>query len=225
MYKVINLLVYLFPSLLSPLVRFAKLVNTSLRHSMRRLRNTLRTGAAPPASPSPTEDLQAPRDPEGGPAAPRTTPYIPPPDYVPSPPQYSTLDPLRRQQALAALNASSAPHTSACVKVEGVEGEDGHPHASHTTQPPHTPPSSSLSRSSSLRRSGLRRSIASGVRRSARRLAATLGMAAGGEEDGARLVMVGGDGGVVEGQGSGEQQQQQQPYVYTNMELLSHSHA
>lgn len=208
--------------------RFAKLVNTSLRHSMRRLRDTLRSGQAPTAPTPPTEDTQATRDPESGPTAPRTTPYIPPPDYVSSPPQYSTLDPLRRQQALAALNASSTPNTSACVKVDG---EDAHPHPLHaTSHPPHTPPSSSFSRSSSFRRSGLRRSIASGVRRSARRLAASLGMATGGEDDGDRLVGVGGDRGggegTGEGQGSGQQGgQQQQPYVYTNLELLSHSHA
>lgn len=55
-------------------------------------------------------------------------------------------------------------------------------------------------------------------------------MATGGEDDGDRLVGVGGDRGggegTGEGQGSGQQGgQQQQPYVYTNLELLSHSHA
>ena len=179
--------------------RFAKLVNASVRHSMRRLRNTLRS---PPTTPS--EDTTPSRDPETGPTPPHTSPYIPPPDYVPSPPQYSTLDPLRRQQALAALCTAAAPPPSACVKVD----DDTPPH------PPHTPPSTSLDRSSSLRRSGLRRSIASGVRRSARRLAASLGMRAG--DDGSWLV-VGSEGEAAEGRA--------QPYVYTNMELLSHSHA
>lgn len=51
-------------------------------------------------------------------------------------------------------------------------------------------------------------------------------MATGGEDDGDRLVVGGGDrGGGSEGAGQGGQGGQQQTYVYTNMELLSHSHA
>lgn len=52
-------------------------------------------------------------------------------------------------------------------------------------------------------------------------------MATGGEDDGDRLVGVGGAGGDRGGsEGNGQQQGAgQQSYVYTNMELLSHSHA
>ncbi|XP_063849579.1 sodium-dependent transporter bedraggled-like isoform X1 [Scylla paramamosain] len=203
--------------------RFAKLLNSSVRNSMRRLRSTLR--AAPPST---TEGQgAAQRDPESS-TAPQPTPYIPPPDYTTSPPQYSTLDPLRRQQALAALGTAAAPPPSACVKVED-EARAAQASGTQQMQPQTShSPSSPLHRSS-FRRSSFRRSFASGVRRSARRLAASLGMRGG--EDGAWLVL-GGDGEAGASGGAGgagltgaARQSQSQPFVYTNIELLSHSHA
>ncbi|XP_071535034.1 uncharacterized protein bdg [Panulirus ornatus] len=204
-------------------VRFAKLLNRSLRESIRRLRGTVRHGT----------EINTNTDAEGTPQAdecgePSTTaariatPYIPPPDYVTavtecgtdrnqsstsydSPPQYSTLDPLRRQQALAAL--ANPASSGRCAKTDGE------------TELPL--PTSVLHRNNSLRRSGLRRSIASGVRRSARRLAVTLGM--GGGEDGATLV----NSETPVGQDShmGREAGQPHPFAYTNFELVSHSDA
>lgn len=204
-------------------VRFAKLLNQSFRQSMRRLRYTLRNGS---------EDSTH-RDADGTPqevecgqpstTAREATPYIPPPDYVTvitecsrershsstsneAPPRYSTLDPLRRQEALAAL--ANAASSSMCIKTDD-----------ETELPLPTAPS--LHRNNSLRRSGLRRSIASGVRRSARRLAATLGVGSG--EDGATLV--GSEASVNEDNQSVREVEPSHPYAYTNFELVSHSHA
>ncbi|KAK4311260.1 hypothetical protein Pmani_017219 [Petrolisthes manimaculis] len=195
--------------------RLAKLVNQSVRQSMRRLRASFRSPTAPtttsPATPA--TDLEAGQQQVGEQRSGGTSqPYIPPPDYLTAtecgssrgsdPPQYATLDPLRRQRALAVL-----------AGVSGVKVEDqGNGEGSVVT---------GLQRNTSLRGSGLGRSLASGVRRSARRLAATLGMGAG--EDGAALVVS--EATPAQGANSGHTQDDQQPYVYTNIELVSHSYA
>lgn len=193
---------------------------------MRRLRDTLRSNAET----SPAVDTEATAQSEGcqttaDTQARTSTPYIPPPDYVTAvsecappncsqsstsaepPPRYSTLDPLRRQQALAALGNSLA--SGSHIKADG-DGDQG---------PPAT--NTELQRDNSLRRSGLRRSIASGVRRSARRLAATLGV--GGGEDGATLV----NSEVPLSQDSqqGREGEESHPYAFTNFELVSQSDA
>lgn len=186
---------------------------------MRRLRESLRN----------TSDTSTNRDSESATQQSTanttvSTPYIPPPDYVTavtecrtersqgstssdSPPRYSTLDPLRQQQALAALTSASS--SSNCIKTED-ETE-----STLATTP------AALHRNNSLRRSGLRRSIASGVRRSARRLAATLGV--GGGEDGATLVNS--EAPLSQDTRHNQEAEQMHPYVYTNIELESQSHA
>ncbi|KAG7167846.1 Sodium-dependent neutral amino acid transporter B(0)AT2-like, partial [Homarus americanus] len=202
-------------------VRFAKLLNQSLRQSMRRLRETLRNNSEASTN---RDGEGAPQGVEcGQPSTTAATPYIPPPDYVTavtecgtqrsqsstssdSPPRYSTLDPLRRQQALAAL--ASAASSSTCIKTDD-----------ETELPLPTTPA--LHRNNSLRRSGLRRSIASGVRRSARRLAATLGV--GGSEDGATLVSS--EAPVSQDVHPGRETEPSHPYAFTNFELVSHSNA
>lgn len=189
---------------------------------MRRLRVTLRNGTEnstnTEATPEANECGQSSTT-----AARAATPYIPPPDYViavtecgtdrhhnstsnDSPPQYSTLDPLRRQQALAAL--ADPASSGMCVK-------------SHNETEMPLPTTPVLHRDNSLYRSGLRRSIASGVRRSAHRLVVTLGV--GGGEDGATLVNS--ETPVSQDSQLGQETQQPHPYAYTNFELVSHSDA
>lgn len=194
-------------------LRLAKLVNQSVRQSMRRLRASFRSPTAPTSTtPSSTTDLETGQQVGDQRSGGTPQPYIPPPDYLTvtecgsrrstDPPQYATLDPLRRQRALAVLAGASG------VKAEDRgDGED-----SAVT---------GLQRNNSLRGSGLGRSLASGVRRSARRLAATLGVGTG--EDGAALVVS--EATPAQGTNSGHTQDDQQPYVYTNIELVSHSYA
>ncbi|XP_064090408.1 uncharacterized protein LOC135204231 [Macrobrachium nipponense] len=205
-------------------VRFAKLLNQSLRQSMRRLRNTIRStteatqngdneSAAQTNSCSRVEESTS-----------RNTPYIPPPDYVTivgecgpqivsspagntdPPPLYSTLDPLRRQRALAAL--ANATTSTFNVKSD-VVAETAHPV---------TP---SLQRSNSRRESGLRRSIASGVRRSARRLAATLGVGNGDDDS----TLVTSEEPISQDTQSSRDGEELHPHAYTNFEMVSQSEA
>lgn len=204
-------------------VRFAKLLNQSLRQSMRRLRDTLRSNAETNVATDTEATAQLEECQTTETQVRTSTPYIPPPDYVTAvsecapdrsqsststepPPRYSTLDPLRRQQALAALGNSLA--SGSHDKVDGDTDQA-------------LPTTSELQRDNSLRRSGLRRSIASGVRRSARRLAATLGV--GGGEDGATLV----NSEVPLSQDSqqGGENEESHPYAFTNFELVSQSDA
>ncbi|XP_063597948.1 uncharacterized protein LOC134774486 [Penaeus indicus] len=204
-------------------VRFAKLLNQSLRQSMRRLRDTLRSNVETNVATDTEATAQLEECHITETQVRTSTPYIPPPDYVTAvsecapdrsqsststepPPRYSTLDPLRRQQALAALGNSLA--SGSHVKADGDTDQA-------------LPTTSELQRDNSLRRSGLRRSIASGVRRSARRLAATLGV--GGGEDGATLV----NSEVPLSQDSqqGGENEESHPYAFTNFELVSQSDA
>lgn len=190
---------------------------------MRRLRDTLRSNAETNVATDTEATAQLEECQITETQVRTSTPYIPPPDYVTAvsecapdrnqsststepPPRYSTLDPLRRQQALAALGNSLA--SGSHVKADGDPDQT-------------LPTTSELHRDNSLRRSGLRRSIASGVRRSARRLAATLGVGSG--EDGATLV----NSEVPLSQDSqqGGENEESHPYAFTNFELVSQSDA
>lgn len=205
-------------------VRFAKLLNQSLRQSMRRLRNTIRSSTEANQNGDNESAAQTNSCTRVEESTSRNTPYIPPPDYVtivgecgtqmgssPSgntdpPPLYSTLDPLRRQRALAAL--ANATTSTFNVKSD-VVAETAHP-----TTP-------SLQRSNSRRESGLRRSIASGVRRSARRLAATLGVGNGDDDS----TLVTSEEPISQDTQSSRDGEELHPHAYTNFEMVSQSEA
>lgn len=202
-------------------VRLAKLFNQGLRSSVRRLRNTLR----------PSTESEVVRDGENAQdsniqqsiteSSNISTPYIPPPDYVSAinertsnhttitnssdpPPIYATLDPLARQRALAALRGNNSSATD--VKIsDDVTASD-----------------ITLQRNNSLRRSGLRRSLTSGVRRSARRLAATLGVGRG-EAD---ASLVNSEAPVsMDTNVGGANVDTEHPHAYTNFEMVEQSEA
>ena len=203
------------------------MLNQSLRQSMRRLRNTIRSGTETTQNRENEGDTQndsCNRQEEESTASRINSPYIPPPDYVtvvgecgtrhsntaPSnntdpPPLYSTLDPLRRQRAQAAMASASTSNVKSDIDAEIAQ--------------PTTP---NFQRNNSRRGSGLRRSIASGVRRSARRLAATLGV--GNRDDDSTLVNSE-EPISQDSHTSSREPEESHPHAYTNFEMVSQSEA
>ncbi|KAK7075414.1 hypothetical protein SK128_006118, partial [Halocaridina rubra] len=210
---------------------FAKLLNRSFRQSMRRLRDTIRN-----TNETSTRDYEEAQEdrcaPSGESTSRRETPYIPPPDYVTvigtctshsvtdsndssnssspmsdPPPLYATLDPLRRQRSSAAM----ADGTTSASNVKSDIGAE--------FPRPTTP---TLQRNSSARGSSLQRSIASGIRHSARRIAVTLGVRNGQEDD---STLVTSEELPVQDADTSRDTEEYYPHAYTNIEMISQSEA
>ena len=162
--------------------RFAKTVNQSLRRSLRCLRSTLSDSSS-----STTEDTDAP-------SANSNHPYIPPPDYSsthssqptastrPPPPIYATLDPLsiRNILRIASNSQNRGPISKITSEAGTISREFGLRGISTVdSYDPETSIDSEMirsnfRRSNSFSGSQLRRSLTSGIRRSARRFVENL---------------------------------------------------